>query len=55
MRIEQPSRFNGLLEHTQRGKPLKRLKPFGAKCTGLKPGVNDKHSRRCKAAAFAEH
>jgi hypothetical protein len=41
-RMEQPSRFNGLLEYTQRGKALKRLKPFGALCTWLKPGVNDK-------------
>jgi hypothetical protein len=40
--MEQPSRFNGLLEYTQRGKALKRLKPFGALCTWLKPGVNDK-------------
>jgi hypothetical protein len=46
--------FNGSPNRTLRGKPLKRLKPFDAICTGLKPGVNDKHGR-CKAAAFAEH
>jgi hypothetical protein len=53
--IRRVSRFNGLLDHTQRGKPLKRLKPFDAICTGLKPGVNDKRRRHCKAAVVAEH
>jgi hypothetical protein len=53
--IRRISRFNGLLDHTQRGKPLKRLKPFDAICTGLKPGVNDKRRRHCKAAVVAEH
>jgi hypothetical protein len=34
---------------------LKRLKPFDAIYTGLKPGVNDKRRRHCKAAVVAEH
>ena len=40
MRIELPSRFNGLLGLTLQEKPSKRMKSLSAIGTGLKPGVN---------------